>query len=76
MSEADRHSILLVAEIHVASLGADQLSFGAIRPPMLAIVVVIWAWRSGKVWVGSGRVVEVELLEEVVDEAEAEEEEG
>ena len=60
MSDAERHSMLFVAEIHVASRGADQLSFGATRPPRAAMVAVICEWRSGKARVGSAGVEEVE----------------
>lgn len=38
MSFGVRHSMLFVAEIQVASLGADQLSFGTMDPSSSAIV--------------------------------------
>lgn len=36
----------LVVEIHVASLGADQLSFGTTLPPSSSIVSWIFSWMS------------------------------
>lgn len=46
--------MLLVAFIHVASLGADQFSFGHTLPPNSAIVDVIFEWISGQRRDGSG----------------------
>lgn len=40
MSFGVRQSMLLVAFIHVASLGADQLSLGTTRPPRSEIVLL------------------------------------
>ena len=37
-----------MGEIHVASLGADQLSFGKTLPPRSEIVLRIREWVSGK----------------------------
>ena len=48
MSLAERHSREFVGLIHVASLGADQFSFGKTFPPSEEIVVVIREWVSGK----------------------------
>lgn len=46
--------MLFVVEIHVASFGAHQLSFGTTQPPREAMAVVIVVCRAGKDWVGSG----------------------
>lgn len=40
-SFGERHSMLLVALIQVASLGADQLSLGTTLPPSSSIVLLI-----------------------------------
>ena len=48
MSFAERHSMLFVAFIHVASFGADQFSFGSTEPPSSAIAVWIREWISGQ----------------------------
>ena len=61
MSFALVHSVLLVAAIHVASLGADQFSFGWMRPPSSAIVVVIVEWMSDHSSEGSGSSSSSEL---------------
>jgi len=39
--------------IHVASFGADQLSFGETRPPSSEIVVIICWWIDEKAREGS-----------------------
>ena len=41
------HSMLFVADIHVASFGADQFSFGTTEPASSAIVLLIVACTSG-----------------------------
>ena len=46
--------MLLVAAIHVASLGADQFSFGWTRPPSSAMVAVIVEWMSDQASQGFG----------------------
>ena len=54
MSLAVWHSMLFVAFMKVASLGADQLSLGTTFPPSSAMVALIFWWSSGH-WVeGSG----------------------
>ena len=74
MSLGVRHSIVLVAEIHVASLGADQFSFGHMEPPRLAIVLLIWVCRVGQFDEGSGdsdsdsESVEVESVEDLEED--------
>lgn len=47
MSLGVRHSMLFVALIHVASLGADQLSLGTTFPPSSAMVANIASWIPG-----------------------------
>lgn len=54
MSLAVRHCVSLVADIHVASLGALQFSFGVTLPPYSVIVDLIWLWISGHSTDGSG----------------------
>ena len=46
--------MLFVADIHVASFGADQLSLGTTEPPSSAIVLLMAAWTSGHERDGSG----------------------
>lgn len=46
-SLALQYSILFVALIHVASLGADQLSLGTTLPPSSAMVDFNFWWISG-----------------------------
>ena len=70
-SLALRHSILFVAFIHVASLGADQFIFGNTEPPSSCMVEVTWAWSSGHAAEGSE-----EVSSESESEALEEEEEG
>lgn len=53
MSFGVRHSMLLVAEIHVASLGADQLSFGTTFPPSSAMIDFTFRWISSQASDGS-----------------------
>ncbi len=55
MSDGVEHSMLFfLIEIHVASLGEDQLSLGATRPPSSAMVSLMRWWISGKAREGSG----------------------
>lgn len=54
MSFGVRHSILFVAAIQVASLGADQLSLGITEPLSSAMVDLIFAWMSCQARDGSG----------------------
>jgi len=48
ISLAEQHSSEFVGLIQVASLGADQFSFGKTFPPREEMVVVIREWVSGK----------------------------
>ena len=48
-----RHSMLLVADIHVASFGADQFSLGTTEPPSSAMVLAIAVCMSGHAYEGS-----------------------
>lgn len=63
--------MLFVALIHVASLGADQLSLGSTFPPNSSIVLFTLEWISGQKREGSGVSVSVEEGEDdIVDEEE------
>ena len=53
MSFGVRHSILFVAEIQVASLGADQFNLGITDPPSSVIVDLIFWWISSQEREGS-----------------------
>ena len=53
MSFGVRHSMLLVADIHVASFGADQLSLGTTEPPSSAMVAFTSWWTSSHCNAGS-----------------------
>ncbi len=56
MSLAEVHFMVLGwREIHVASLGEDQLSLGATAPPRAAMAEVISSWRAGKRTLGGSR---------------------
>ena len=54
MSLGVRHSMLLVAAIQVASLGADQFSLGITEPSSSAMVDLIFAWILRHARDGSG----------------------
>lgn len=54
MSLGVRHSMLFVAAIHVASLGADQFSFGVTLPPSSSMVSLIFWWTSRN-WIEGSR---------------------
>ena len=54
MSLGVRHSMLFVAAIQVASLGADQFSLGITEPFSSAMVDFILVWMSCQVRDGSG----------------------
>ena len=54
MSLGVRHSMLFVAAIQVASLGADQFSLGITEPSSSAMVDLIFAWISRQARDGSG----------------------
>ncbi len=58
--------MLLVALIHVASLGADQLSLGTTLPPSLVMVDFIFWWSSGHSVEGSVSGSESESVSEAV----------
>lgn len=54
MSLGVRHSMLFVAAIQVASLGADQFSLGITEPLRSAMVDFIFVWMSCQAREGSG----------------------
>ena len=70
------HSILFVAEIQVASLGADQLSFGYTDPPSKVIVEAMAEWMSGHSEEGSWSDEVDEEVEEVEENIPLSEGEG
>ena len=53
MSLGVRHSMLFVAAIQVASLGADQFNLGITEPSSSAMVDLIFAWVSRQAREGS-----------------------
>lgn len=66
MSLALWHSMLFVAFMNVASLGADQLSFGTTLPPSSVMVDFIFWWSSGHCAEGSLSGSESESASEAV----------
>ena len=58
--------MLLVALIHVASFGADQLSLGTTLPPSSVMVDFIFWWISGQSVEGSVSGSESESASEAV----------
>ena len=54
MSLGVRHSMLLVAAIQVASLGADQFNLGITEPESSVMVDLIFVWISCQAREGSG----------------------
>lgn len=59
--------MLLVADIHVASFGADQFNLGTTEPCSSAIVLVMEAWTPGHASDGSGLSSSASVSESLED---------